>query len=102
MSKKFRRSFRKNKRINHPTYVVDKQDDVYEYIGITHSKITNGKNNIPLRNNPNPNDSRQAYVRPILEKDIDKNFGKRYSSWNFSKSDTKKVNKLIDKNKKSR
>lgn len=96
----FRKGFRKNKRIKHPAYVVDKDGNLYKYVGVTHSRVTGAEENIPLISNPNPNDSRQAYIRPYVEKDEPKNFGRRYDNWNFSKSDKTTVNKVIEKSKK--
>ena len=96
----FRKGFRKNKRIKHPAYVVDENGNLYQYIGVTHSKMTGSENNIPLLKNPNPDDSRQAYIRPRVEEDDSKNFGRRYSNWKFSKKDKRKVEKIIENSKK--
>lgn len=104
MAKKngFRRGFRKNKRINHPTYVIDKDGNIYQYIGITHSSKTNDIDNIPLKKNPNPNDKRSAYIRPFIENDNYKNFGRGYNDWKFSEKDKKTVQKVIDKSNKKK
>jgi hypothetical protein len=98
-NKGFRRGFRKNKRMKHPTYVIDKQGNVYKYIGITHSPKTNDVENIPLAKNPNPKDNRSAYVRPYVENDDFRNFGRGYNDWKFSEADRKTVRKIIEKNK---
>ena len=99
-SKNFRRSFRKNKRINHPTYVIDRNGNVYKYIGITHSRKTKDENNIPLRKNPNPKDNRSAYLRPSVEKDEMKDFRRCYGAWRFGDEDSKLVRRMIDEDKK--
>ena len=96
----FKKGFRKNKRIKHPTYVVGESDKDYEYLGLTHSETYDGVKNVRLDKNPNPEDSKEAYIRPILEKDHPKNFGRSLKGWKFSKSDKKKVDEIIDKNKK--
>ena len=110
--KKFRRSFRKNTRINHPAYIIDQDGNMYAYIGITHSetikkeKINKGKayneKNVLLDKNPDPRDTRKAYVRPVVESDHIKNFGRRYDDWSFAKSDKRKVNRIIGKYKKGK
>ncbi len=103
MSKKksnFRKGFRKNKRVQHPAYLIDDCGKVYRYIGITHSSNTNGLKNEPLHKNPNPQDNRPAYVRPLVEEDLPNNFGRRYSNWQFSEKDKKKIAKIIEKSKK--
>ena len=100
--RKFQRGFRKNKRVNHPSYVIDQDGNMYEYIGVTHSAVTKGENNVSLEKNPNPKDVRRAYVRPIVERDEKKSFGREYNDWFFSKADKKKVDKIIDKNKKGK
>ena len=96
---RFKRGFRKNKRIDHPAYLLGRNGDKYDYIGITHSDKTNGKNNIPLKKNPNPNDKRKSYVRPTVESDDPKNFGRSYKDWAFGSEDKKTVQKIYDKSK---
>lgn len=96
----FRKGFRKNKRIGHPAYLIDEDGNMYKYIGITHAQKTNGMDNIPLSKNPDPKDSSKAFVRPLIEKDKPKNFGRRLNGWTFSAEDKKAVKKIIDKDKK--
>lgn len=95
----FRKGFRKNTRIKHPTYLVDKDGNFYKYIGVTHSKTYQGVDNVPLRKNPNPNDTAKAYIRPIVEKDSPQNFGRTLKGWKFSSEDKKTVDKIIKKSK---
>ena len=47
--------FRKEKETGHPAYIYAKIGNKFKYIGITHSKITEGMENIKLDKNPNPN-----------------------------------------------
>ncbi len=102
--KRFHPQFRHSKNANrqHPTYIFAKNGDDYEFIGITHSKITNGIKNIPLEKNPNPRDSRSAYIRPCVEKDKKKNFGKREKDWRFADEDVGKVKSVIKRHKKKK
>ncbi len=97
----FRKGFRRNKRIKHPTYVIDEKGNVYRYIGITHSDKTDNIKNVPLKKNPNSQDSRKAYLRPFVEEDEPKNFGRSYKKWSFSSEDKETVRSIINKNKKN-
>lgn len=98
----FRKGFRKNKRIQHPTYLVDQDGRLYRYIGITHSPRTGDRDNIPLYQNPNPKDTRKAYLRPEVEKDEPKNFGRRLEGWKFGARDEETVRRIVNRKKKPR
>ena len=100
--KKFVKVFRKNKKSNHPAYVIDQDGNMYAYIGVTHSEVTKGKKNVPLEKNPNPKDARKAYVRPVVESEQKKHFGRVYNEWFLSKNDKQTVNNVINKNKKGK
>ena len=102
---KFRKGFRKldNKEVKgHPTYVYARIGKEYKFLGLTHSSITNNVKNIKLEKNPNPKDTRTAYVRPNAGKAIRSEFGSSLSSWKFSEQDKKRVDKIIDKNEKKK
>ena len=77
----------------HPTYIYARQGDDYLYLGLTHAEITKGVRNIRLDKNPNPKDSRTAYVRPKAEKNNKASFGKKLQGWSFSDSDKEKIKK---------
>lgn len=79
---------------NHPTYIYAKIGDKYEYLGITHAKITKGVKNIRLEKNPNPKDKRTAYVRPNVQQAHKSSFGARLKGWFFSDSDKEKIERL--------
>lgn len=96
----FRKGFRKNKRVNHPAYLIGENGGEYDYIGITHSETVNEEANIPLKKNPNPQDPKRAYLRPSVESDKPTNFGRAYKGWGFSEEDKKTVRELIENAKK--
>ena len=98
---KFRPQFRRGRKVNagHPVYVYDKKEGKYLYIGLTHSAITQGMRNIELERNPNPNDDRKAYARPKTETTSEK-LQTRYTNWNFTEKDKKKIKGIIKNNKK--
>lgn len=99
--KKFRPQFRRGRKVNagHPIYVFDKKDNKYHYIGITHSPITQGVRNIELERNPNPRDTRKAYIRSQTDSTSEK-LQTRFPNWEFSKKDKQTVKGIIKKNKK--
>lgn len=80
-------------------YVYDKKEGKYLYIGLTHSAITQGVRNIELERNPNPNDGRTSYSRPKTETTSEK-LQTRYTNWNFTEKDKKKIKGIIKNNKK--
>ena len=83
----------------HPTYIYKKVGNKYHFIGITHSEVTHKTKNIKLEENPNPEDSRDSYLRPFSsEEEIDK-FGKKKKGWKISRKDRKKI-KVVKKNHK--
>ena len=98
---KFRPQFRRGRKVNagHPVYVYDKKEGKYMYIGLTHSAITQGVRNIELERNPNPNDERKSYARPKTETTSEK-LQTRYTNWNFTEKDKKKIKGIIKNNKK--
>lgn len=100
--KNFRKGFRKNKRTRHPAFVFDEKNGKFVYIGITHSPKVGEVENIPLKNNPNPNDEKQAFVRPEAEEDKPKNFGRSMKDWKLSEEDKKTINKIIENFKKKK
>ena len=99
---------RNNARSGHPAYITEvkknkKKKPKAKFIGLTESKETHGKKNIPLNKNPNPkNQSKKAYVRPeVDEVDLDNStFGKKLK-WEFAPEDLVKVEIIIEKDKKN-
>ena len=89
----FRRTNRKDG-LNHPTYIYARIGNEYRYLGITHAKITKGVRNIQLEKNPNPQDSRTAYVRPRPQQAHRASFGAKLKDWFFSDSDKEKIERL--------
>ena len=97
-----KRLFKKHFRVNrskeasvHPAYVIRKKGDDYDYIGLTHSPFTDGKRNVRLRKNPNPNDNRISYMRPFFRSGPIKKFSrKKIRGWKFAKRDKKKIRRI--------
>lgn len=86
--------FRRNKKTGHPAYIFAKVGNEYKFIGTTHSKITEGMENIKLDKNPNPKDKKTAYARPKTERGKTNDFKKKEEGWKLAKSDRAKVDKI--------
>ncbi len=86
--------FRKNKDTRHPAYIYARIGNEYKFIGLTHSPITDNVKNIKLERNPNPNDDREAFIKPKSEKAKVNRFKKKENGWKFSKKDKEKVNRF--------
>ena len=100
MSKKnkFKPSFRYNKGLKskgHPTYVYGESGNEYKYLGITHSSKSGHKKNYELSKNPNPNDTRKAYVRKQAQKDKKSLFESPLKGWSFSSKDKQNLKKYM-------
>ena len=104
-NKRFQPHFRKaynGKFTGHPQYVYDEQGREYKVLGITSSPKTNGVLNVRLERNPEPNNSKDAYVRPKPDKENKGAFGERLKGWKFTENDKKKVRKIIDTHEKKK
>lgn len=93
--------FRTNKKNGHPSYIYKKVNGRYQYIGLTHSEITDGVKNIKLEKNPNPNDKKTTYMRPKSSSSKTKNFKQKKVGWKLSPSDKKTAEKIANKTQKT-
>lgn len=94
------RAFHNKEHTGHPVYIIDETTKEFIGFGITTGKYTNGVQNIPLSKNPEPNNEKEAYVRPKImkiKKGV-KNTVKR--GWSFSPQDKNLIASLIELNKK--
>jgi len=96
----FRRNNSKKTR-GHPTYIYKRVGNTYHYVGITHSPITRGTKNVKLNVNPNPNDSRDSYIRPFSSEDSISDFQKkRLIGWKLNPNDKPKIKQAMKRHKK--
>lgn len=105
MRKSFQRHFRKfhsKKTTGHPSYVFDENGNVYKVISITSSPVTNNVSNIRLERNPEPGNTTTAYVRPKVIDIPNGTKNSKLKGWSFSNFDKKKVQVIIDEDKKKR
>lgn len=76
----------------HIQHIYRKVGNTYEFIGITHSKVTRGVKNIKLDRNPDPKDRDAAYLKPTPEKASTREFRKKPECGiKFADSDLPKV-----------
>ena len=106
VAKKTKPHFRRGKPANngHPTYIYAQDGDKLRYVGLTHASVTQGVRNIKLDKNPNPQDSRDSYIRPSPDKAPKSQFGRKLKDWQLADSDKRKVKRVMqkDKNKKGK
>lgn len=96
------RKFRNAKLTGHPQYVYDEKGRKYKIIGITSSAKTNGVENIPLNKNPEPKNTKQAYLRPkpdVVDKGVE---NVRLKGWKFTGKDKEKVRLIIETHNKKK
>lgn len=103
--KHFQKHFRKirnAKFTGHPVYVYGEEGDKYKVLGITTAPETNGVKNILLEVNPEPKKKSLAYIRSKPEKEDKGACSERLKGWHLSGKDKKKVQEIIDKDKKKK
>lgn len=97
---KNKNEFRFNRKISHNTYVFGDDGKNYKAVGITHSDKTFGKDNMPLKDNPQKGKKEKAYIRNGIISDTHSHFDKPKKNFNFSKEDFPKVKSKIRNYKK--
>lgn len=96
------RKFKNAKLTGHPQYVYDENGKQYKILGITSSPQTNGILNVKLEKNPEPNNSKQAYVRPVPDK-VNKGVrNDKLKGWKFTGKDKEKVRIIIETHEKKK
>lgn len=94
---KFKPHFRKfhdNVTQGHPQYVYGKNKKNYKSIGITHSETTDHVKNIPMKSNPEPGKTKQAFMLPRPNRIPKKTRNKKLPDWTLSEADQKKAKKI--------
>lgn len=87
-----RDEFRYNYDEHHPAYEFKEENGKAVTFGVTHSAETFGIKNMPLEVNPDPNDSRDAYIRNGVISTKTKNLSrKRKDNWKLSDKDKPSV-----------
>lgn len=101
--KHFNRHFRKfhsKETTGHPSYIYGEDGKDYKIVKLTTSPTTNNISNIPLDKNPEPGNEKQSYIQPNPGR-INKGIrNEKLNGWKFTNEDKKKVQAVIDKDKK--
>lgn len=96
----FQRHFRKfhdKTTTSHPQYVYGDDGKRYKVLGITSSPETDGIINMKLEVNPEPGNTKTAYIRTkpgTVNKGVR---NKKLKGWKLAKADKPKVQEIIDK-----
>ena len=93
-------SIRRKKKDKHPRIVVGANRTSFDSIGLTHSKKHGNRNNLKLKHNPNPSDSRQAYVDKRIVRDFKFRFSKAFKNYKLSDEVVEDLKKFLDRKKK--
>lgn len=95
----FRRNTSKSA-VGHFDYVFGETPTHYKSLGLTHTP-DNKYPYYPLKENPNPTDSKQSFLRLNVRSTNKKYLSKKEENWKFSKEDMPVVRRTIKKYKKS-
>ncbi len=94
--------FRFNANQKHMTYIFEDDGKKYSSVGITHQQQTFGKENMPLKNNPQKCRTDSAYIRNGIIRDKHDSYGRAKNNYKFSDEDYPKVKSKIRNYKKNR
>lgn len=94
--------FRFNANQKHITYVFEDDGKRYSSLGITHQKQTFGKDNMPMKQNPQKGRTDDAYIRNGVIRDKHASYGRVKHNYKFSSEDFPKVKAKIRNYKKNR
>lgn len=95
----FRRNTSKSA-VGHFDYVFGETPTHYKSLGLTHTP-DNKYSYYPLKENPNPKDSKQSFLRLNVRSTNKKYLSKKEENWKFSKEDMPVVRHTIKKYKKA-
>lgn len=84
----------------HPSIEVNSDDKNWDNLELTQSPTKNNRY-IELKDNPNKNSPKKAYVRKYLRKDPIKTRGELLSKYNLSEEDLRQIEEFLESHKKS-
>lgn len=87
--------FRYNKANKHPAYIFARIGHDFKYLGITHSPITEGMENIELSVNPNKKDKHKAYIRKVPGQQRSNRFGPKEKEMQLANKDKVKIRDFL-------
>ena len=93
-------TIRKRKHTKHPQIVVKVSKTKFSSLGLTHSRGQHKHRNKKLRKNPNPKDSRNAYVSRNIIEDFKFNYTKAFKNYTLSNEDIDELIHFLESKKK--
>ena len=93
-------TIRKRKRSKHPQVIVDADRTKFSSMTLTHSRGDRKHRNIRLKDNPNANDKKDAYISRRIIRDFKFNFSKAFKNYKLSDDDIDELIKYLQSNKK--
>lgn len=84
----------------HPIIEVKSDNKTWDNLELTQSPIKKNRY-IELKENPNKNNPRKAYVRKYLRKDPIRTRGELLSKFRLSEDDLKQIEEFLERHKKS-
>ena len=93
-------TIRKRKHSKHPQIVVKVSRTKFSSLGLTHSRGKRKQRNKKLKQNPNPQDSRDAYVSRHLLEDFKFNYSKVFNNYALSNEDIDELIRFLESKKK--
>ena len=93
-------TIRKKKKTKHPQVIVGASKTRFSSLGLTHSKGDRKHRNKKLLSNPNPRDSRQAYVSRHIMEDFKFNYSKAFKNYSLSNEDIDELIEFLKSKKK--
>ena len=93
-------TIRNKKHTKHPQIVVKVSKTKFSSVGLTHSRGQHKHRNKKLRKNPNPKDSRNAYVSRHIIEDFKFNYTKAFKNYTLSNEDIDELIHFLESKKK--
>ncbi len=87
--------FRFNFATGHPTLAFGRSGKQIKSVGLTHQAETFGRKNMPLKNNPNPNDSQPAFARNGIVSKNERYYGRKMPQYSVSGDDKANIKSKI-------
>ena len=82
---------RKKKHEDHPQVIVDSNRTMFTSLEVTHSKGRKKHWNVPLNDNPNPDDEKQSYFVKKFIEDFKFNYSKAWKNYKLSDKDIEQI-----------
>ena len=93
-------TIRKKKKERHPQIIVGATRTSFDSVSLTHASKDSKKKNIILKQNPNHQDPKKAYVKKRIISDFKFRFSKAFKNYKLSNDDIDELMKFLQSKKK--